>query len=360
MIHSKQQISSKSNQLIIIRADASSVIGTGHVMRCLTLADELSNQSAVVSFICRGKEGNLMELIEKKGYKVYRLPADIDMETDSKLTREILNSQPTLPDWLIIDHYHIGAEWESVLRKLVKKVMVIDDLADRKHNCDLLLDQNYSSEEKRYQGLVPDNCIRLLGPDYALLRPQFLEAWKHSRERTGEVKRILVFMGGADPSNQTSKVLNAIKMLNMTDIATDVVIGTSNINSHEIENIASSIPNTVCHFNIDNMAKLMIVADLGIGACGTASWERCCIGLPTLVINIADNQNGIAGELLRKEAIIYSGWFEEVTEARISEDLRLLIGNKEKIRQMSIKAMDLVDGLGAKRIARQINNGIRN
>lgn len=345
---------------IIIRADSSNVIGTGHVMRCLTLADELSQHNAEINFICRGEKGNLMELIEKKGYKVCRLPVGIDMETDKNLTHEILNSQPTLPDWLIIDHYKIDSPWESSLREFVKKIMVIDDLADRKHDCDLLLDQNYSSEEKRYQGLVPDNCIRLLGPDYALLRPQFLEARKHSRERSGEVKRILVFIGGADPSNQTSKVLCAIKMLNMTDIATDIVIGMSNINRHEIEDIASNISNTVCHFNVDNMAELMESADLSIGACGTASWERCCIGLPTVVINIADNQTGIAGELLKKQAIIYSGWFEGVTGVKISEDLRSLIGNKEKIRQMSIKAMDLVDGLGAKRIARQINNGIQN
>lgn len=345
---------------IIIRADSSNVIGTGHVMRCLALADELSQHNAEINFICRGEKGNLMGLIEKNGYRVCRLPVGLDMETDKNLTHEILNSLPTLPDWLIIDHYYIGAEWESSLRKMVTKVMVIDDLADRKHDCDLLLDQNYSSEEKSYQGLVPDHCVQLLGPKYALLRPQFREARENLRKRNGEVKRILVFMGGADPTNQTCKVLRAIKKLNSPDIAVDTVIGVSNKHREEIENLASNMSNTICHYNVENMSELMAVADLSIGASGITSWERCCVGLPTVVITVADNQIGIAKELLKKEAIIYSGWYEEVTEFKISEDLRSLLGNKETVQQMSVKAMNLVDGLGARRIVQQINNGIQN
>ena len=146
--------------------------------------------------------------------------------------------------------------------EVCKKIMIIDDIANRKHDCDILLDQNYSGNHNRYNGLVPGPCIKLLGPEYALLRPQFRNARESLRERDGEVKKILVFMGGADPTNETVKVLRALKMLNRQDIAIDVVIGAPNPFKKEIENIAQKMPGTVCHFNVSNMAELMSSADI--------------------------------------------------------------------------------------------------
>lgn len=341
---------------IIIRTDASVNIGTGHVMRCLTLADELKQRNANIRFICREETGNLIELIEKKGFKVYRLPANIEVEEDKVLTGRILKKQSTPPDWLIVDHYEINSSWESSLREFVKKIMVIDDLADRKHDCDLLLNQNYSTDEKRYLGLTPDDCIQLLGTEYALLRPQFFMAREKLRERNGDVKRILVFMGGSDPTGQTSRVLGAIKKLNRPDIVTDVVIGSSNSRRSEIENLISNMPNTTYHFNVENMAELMSYADLAIGAGGTASWERCCVGLPSVVIAIADNQTGISQSLSKKGCCIDLGWYEHVSIEKIKNCLDDLLINSVQLVKISRECLSLVDGLGSRRVSDYLYN----
>jgi len=223
---------------IFVRADASVQIGTGHVMRCLTLADELRGRDAEIVFVCREFAGNLCGYIEEKGYVVHRLPvsdapdqgvgADLkhaawlgaDWQTDGGQVEEIIKRLAAPLDWLIVDHYALDERWEEYLRPYVKKIMVIDDLADRAHDCDLLLDQNfYENLESRYDGLVSAWCKKLLGPKYALLRPEFREARKNLRKRDGHVKRIMIFFGGSDPANETTKALEAIRMLKRPDIA---------------------------------------------------------------------------------------------------------------------------------------------
>ncbi|MFQ5787183.1 MAG: UDP-2,4-diacetamido-2,4,6-trideoxy-beta-L-altropyranose hydrolase, partial [Thermodesulfobacteriota bacterium] len=228
------------------RTDASFSIGTGHVMRCLTLANELSQKGATIKFICREEPGHMINHIEEQGYQVYRLPSGIDLETDLKLSKGYLEKHSRPIDWLVVDHYDMDIRWESCMRQSVHKIMVIDDMINRVHDCDILLNQNYGFFEEQYQGLVPNHCIQLLGPKYALLRPQFRKVLENLRERDGEVKRILVFMGGADPTNQTCKVLRAIKKLNSPDITVDTVIGASNPNRGEVERLSSEIPNASC------------------------------------------------------------------------------------------------------------------
>ncbi len=168
---------------IFIRTDASINVGTGHVMRCLTLADELRQKATDIRFICREGPGNLISYIGNRGYKIHQLPGEIDIETDRKLTKEILSKYETKLDWLIIDRYDIDISWEHPLGKYAKKFMVIDDLANREHDCDLLLDQNYNKNENRYNGFVPEDCIQLLGPEYAILHPQFQKARENLRKR---------------------------------------------------------------------------------------------------------------------------------------------------------------------------------
>ena len=339
---------------IVFRTDASIDIGTGHVMRCLTLSGELGGRGATASFICRKEHGNLIEYIEKKGYRVYPLPANIDILTDRDLTQKILQEQQKPTDWLIIDHYGIDASWESSLRKFVKKIMVIDDLADRRHDCDILLDQNYGRKGSRYNGLIPEHCIQLLGPEYALLRPQFREARENLRERGGGVKKILVFMGGADPADETGKVLRALNLLNRDDVAVDVVIGSSNPFKNELETLTKQMPNTACYFNVSNMAELMASADIGIGASGTSSWERCCIGLPSIVMILADNQKHIAEELDKEGALINLGWHENVTERDIKDAVEKLLKDSASRKMMGLKGKKMVDGMGVKKIVEKI------
>ncbi len=335
---------------IVFRTDASINIGTGHVIRCLTLADELRQKGTDINFICREGPGDLINYIENRGYKVQQLSEEIDIETDRKLTKEILSNCEFKPDWLIIDHYDIDISWEYPLRKYAKRLMVIDDLANRKHDCDLLLDQNYSKIDNRYNGLIPDKCIQLLGSEYAILRPQFQKARENLRERDGGVNRILVFMGGADPQNVTSKVLRAIHMLERSDIAVDVVVGNLSPYHDEIKTLTSNMPNTICHHNVENMAKFMSSADLCIGAGGTTTWERCCVGLPTITIILAENQKNISESLDKEGAIINLGWYQNVKENDITECINELINDPKKIQSMADKSRNLVDGEGVSRV----------
>lgn len=342
---------------ILIRADASVNIGTGHVVRCLTLADELRQRGASVSFASRKETGNLIQYIEERGYKVYSLPADIDFEADCELTRGILKTQNDFWHWLIVDHYGVDISWESPLREFVGNIMIIDDLANRQHDCDILLDQNYN-DDSRYRALVPHDCIQLLGPDYALLRPQFLETQTKMGCCRTEVKRIFIFMGGVDPDNATGKSLRAIKMLNIPGLAVDVVIGPANPYRSEIEKLASGMSNTTCHFKVENMAELMAAADIGIGAGGSTTWERCCLGLPTVVMVLSDNQKPVAQHLDKMGALINLGLCAGVTENDIKAAVEELINNYDKRRNVSCKGQSIVDCRGIEKVASAICNPI--
>ena len=219
------------NKQVVIRADASVQVGSGHVMRCLTLADALRKRGAEVHFICRELPGHLGGVLTDKGYPVHWLPAPVadgvaipahtahsawlgvPWAVDADQTRDRLMGLPEI-DWMIVDHYALDQTWESRMRPLVKRIMVIDDLADRPHDCDILLDQNLvAGMENRYHGKIPENCSCLLGPQYALLRSEFsmLRSTSLARRKPPELKRLLIFMGGSDPTNEISKVIAGVK-----------------------------------------------------------------------------------------------------------------------------------------------------
>lgn len=345
----------------VIRADASVDIGTGHVMRCLTLADYLRAAGADVSFVCRELPGNMCAFIEAKGFKVHRLKGverlpegaglyekwlGVSLQRDAEDTLPFVKKEPPA-DWLIIDHYSLDKRWEDALRPFVKKVMVIDDLADKPHGCDLLLNQNPCDRiEGRYDHLIPKGCKRLLGPGYVLLRPEFIKLRKKARRRDGHIRRILVFFGGSDPTNETMKALRAISSLNRKDISVDAVAGGSNVRKKDIEEFCSSMPNASFYCQTDDMARLMSEADLSIGAGGTATWERCCLGLPALVVITAENQAEIAEGLDKKGAIINLGRWSGVTEGDVRRKLLDLLGDPGSVKAISASAGKIADGSG--------------
>ncbi|MCP4264234.1 MAG: UDP-2,4-diacetamido-2,4,6-trideoxy-beta-L-altropyranose hydrolase [Candidatus Brocadiaceae bacterium] len=341
---------------IFFRTDASLQIGIGHMMRCLTLAGELERRGSDISFICREENGSLIELIKEKKFRVCSLSVDTDTVSEKESIQKILRNQPKPPDWLIIDHYEIDSKWESSIRNLVRKIMVIDDLVDRKHDCDLLLNQNYNNTPDLYKRLLPEKCVQLLGPEYALLRPQFSKARENVRQHTREVKRILVFLGGADKDNHTSRILRAIKALNVDNIDVDVVIGVSNPHRNEIEKLASGMLNTECYYNVNNMAEMMVVSDLAIGAGGTSIWERCCLALPSMVMSVAENQTEISWQLSNDGYILYLGNSDVVAEQDIANDLNFMLRHPEIVRRFSLKAKKLTDGKGAKRVCDYLFN----
>lgn len=348
----------------IFRADASIQMGTGHIMRCLTLADELKENGAEILFICRELPGNLIELIEKKGFKVYRLAfrqldvtentqtkatkshahlLGVSWQNDAEETKTILQQIGSPVPWLIVDHYALDIHWETQMRRFVNKILVIDDLADRAHDCDILLDQNlYVEMDSRYIGLLPDYCKQLLGPCYALLRPEFRELRKRLRKRDEHVRRILIFFGGSDPTNETLKALEAVQKLNCPDITIDVIVGGSNPHREEIKAFCEQISNAMYHCQVENMAEFMADADLAIGAGGVTMWERCYLGLPTIVSIIAPNQSETVHATASKGAVWNLGWREAVNVQMILDKLRELLQNSRLLKETEEKAIHLM------------------
>ena len=335
---------------IAIRVDASASIGSGHVMRCLTLADRLREHGAYVFFLCREQPGNMNPYIEEKGYRVHRLnlagqsPGEgWDCLADAEQTRTALEAAGPPVAWLVVDHYDIDEQWEMVERPYVKKIMVIDDLANRRHDCEVLLDQNYyPNMEHRYDKLVPSRCRRLLGPAYALLRPEFLEARKNMRRRHGNIERILVFFGGSDPTNETEKTLFALRLLNRPDIALDVVVGSANPQSQRIERLCTELPNAVFHCQIGNMAELIVKADLAIGAGGSSTWERCFLGLPALTVIVADNQAETTISMAEAGAIWNLGPAAEVTPDSLVQALQQILDDPAAVCERGIAAQRIM------------------
>lgn len=337
---------------VLIRVDASIEIGTGHVIRCLTLADKLRRHGAEVRFICREHVGHLCELIEINGYPILRLPyvletrelaADtshsqwlkVSQQQDAVQTKLLLKKE--IVDLLVIDHYAINEVWESILRESAKKIMVIDDLADRKHDCDFLLDQNdYEGYQFRYKFLIPAPCKTFLGPNFVLLRSEFYPMKR--RIRRGPVKRLLLFFGGSDQTNETKKALHAFLALNRTDIQIDVVVGQTNLHKKELAHFCKRYDFLTFHYQVNYLAELMYKADLSIGAGGTTTWERCMMGLPSIVWSLAENQVKICEHAERKKIVAYLGKKEEVGVTLVSKQLGSLMNNETARTEMSIRA----------------------
>lgn len=308
-------------KLVIFRVDASLEIGTGHVMRCLTLALALKIKKVQAEFICRNHEGNLIDLINRNGFTVHIIPkvkgehsrSITQIQKDSNALdhsswlgvsqeRDIRDSSLILrklrPDWLIVDHYALDKTWEIGLVSLYSKLMVIDDLADREHTCEMLLDQTFGRNERDYEHLVPSACLLLMGSKYALLRSEFSHWREKSLKRRKNVQfdKLLITMGGIDKDNITEKVIEQLEEFDLhSDLEITVVMGLSAPYLSDIlVKVTKSHLKLSVESNVTDMARLMSNSDFCIGASGATTWERSCLGLPTIQIISADNQGTIA------------------------------------------------------------------
>jgi len=346
---------------IAFRADASLQIGSGHVMRCLTLADSLKAQGATCHFICRAHSGHLMEVIRQRGYLVNSLTAPVTQHTpdhpahaawlgstwqaDTQETAAVLASLQ--PDWLVVDHYALDQRWESALKPHYKKLLVIDDLADRAHICDVLLDQNLvESMTSRYQCKVPAHCTCLLGPEYALVRPEFnmLRPASLARRSTTSLRRLLVFMGGSDASNETGKVIAGIQLSNFTWQHIDVVVGQSYPALHSLIESLLNLPVAKLHVHTPHMAQLMAAADLAVTTGGSVTWEKCTLGVPSFVVIDGANQQPIATMMHERGAQRTLGLASDITPAMYAAQLDRL--QAREFTAMSHCAGAICDGTG--------------
>lgn len=354
---------------ILFRTDASEDIGTGHVMRCSTLAQALLEQGANIYFACRHLPNHLKSMLLEKGFNVYLLnetQGNTKKDThllphsewlgasqteDANATLKSIGSE--IFDWIIVDHYALDKFWEEMMRSVTDKIMVIDDLADREHSCDVLLDQNfYIDQNKRYQHLVPETCRMLLGPQYALLRSEFKEYRAKSDIRSGDVKRILVFFGGVDQFDFTSKVVLALSNIPDKNFIVDVVIGAQHPSGKKLILLCKKFGFNL-HIQTDKMAELMLEADLAIGAGGGTVWERSCLKLPSICIPIAEHQVTQLNDLSRT-GIIYSFETSDLTSPKIQKHVESLIENHALRYLLSSNSASLVDGAGITKLVRAI------
>jgi len=366
--------------IIVFRVDASIAMGTGHVMRCLTLADEFKKNYAVhVLFISRAHQGYLADYIQDKGFELKLLPSpvpgfqpspedvahakwlNVPWRLDAEETINIIASLK--PDWLVVDHYSLDARWHSLLRPYVNRILVIDDLADRKLDCDILLDQTYGREKKDYRNLVNKNCRTLLGSRFALLRPEFVELRAQAiikRKYFNGINRILVTMGGTDSKNLTSKILDSLAQINWsTNPYIDVVMGGHSPYLKVIQKMINNYPlNISISIDVSDMAVRMLKADLAIGAGGSTAWERCCLGLPTLAFCLAENQKLILQEIDKIGGLINLGKPTQDTDRKIKQTFHSLDKSKEIISNISDQCITLVDGAGVSRVVKEISNSL--
>ncbi|MBE0417166.1 MAG: UDP-2,4-diacetamido-2,4,6-trideoxy-beta-L-altropyranose hydrolase [Coriobacteriia bacterium] len=360
---------------VAFRVDSSLAIGTGHLVRCLTLAEELRRQGCECVFVCRDLTGARLDAVRERGFALVELPAPeapasaqsslpegvahagwlgVDPETDAEQSAEALRRRGGV-DRLVVDHYALDASWESPMRALALRILAIDDLADRPHDCDWLLDQNLGASPDDYARLTPGRCKLLLGPEYLLLREGFATR-RPAAPRPAEPPRwLLVYFGGSDLTGETPKALEALAGLAASAVypeRIDVILPAEGPLRDRALSIAPSLPGLVLHDHVEDMPSLMASADLALGAGGTSAWERAYLGLPSLTVIVAENQHVPASALAEAGGSRLLGSSEAVTAEDVERALEEAFAEPEGLARMSAAALRVTCGAedGAARV----------
>lgn len=354
---------------LVFRTDSGARIGSGHMVRCLTLANELRERGSDIVFVTREHDGHLAERVESAGHPVHRLPPPtaegaarvgyagwlgVTQTQDADETRAVVGRDGA--DWIVVDHYAIDAEWETALRPAARRIFAIDDLANRRHECDALLDQGYygTATASRYDTRTPAQSRRLLGPRYALLHPEY-ERLHDAREPRGrDVQRVVVFFGGSDPTDETGKAIDALTRGVLAALDVDVVLGANHPDPAGVRARAASRPRTTVHTNLPTLAGLLARADLAIGAGGATTWERCCLGLPSIVAIQAENQAASTLAMVSGGYQRLAGNGRSPSVADWQEAIETLLRDPAALKTMRDNSAALTDGRGAKRVARAL------
>lgn len=345
---------------VVFRVDASYRIGSGHISRCLSLAKVLGERGVQSSFVCRHLPDSLAARIHSRAHELIRLPAvEADMYADHTGTAQEEDAQQTKDalrgrrcDWVIVDHYALDFRWEKALREIASMIMVIDDLADRRHECDLLLDQNYYVDlDSRYEGLLTPEARCLLGPRYALLDPQFAAA---RVKDPAQVDRLFVSVGANDPFRICMKAVDSLHRFAPPSLGADIVAGSDTAAVNDARSSANGLPSVTVHEYIDNIASVMARCTMAVGAGGSSTWERCAIGLPSIVIVTAENQRKMAVDLAQTGVIVLLGEGKDVSTDTIYSALAELRSDALRRTRMRRDGMNLVDGEGAYRVTKRM------
>ncbi|MFQ3190193.1 MAG: UDP-2,4-diacetamido-2,4,6-trideoxy-beta-L-altropyranose hydrolase [Paraglaciecola sp.] len=370
---------------IAFRADSSNIIGHGHIMRCLTLAHALITQVSQnkqlkdinISFICRNHHHNINHLISQNKFTLITLPQGkaiikqqdsntwlgCSQEEDARQCITALKSLTTkiIPiDILVVDHYALDEQWHRLVSPYYQQLMAIDDLANRYLHCDLLLDQTLHRQSEHYLSHVSEHCQLLLGKDYMLLRDEFsilkdqVSIQRQLRSKQLTSANILISMGGGDPDNLSERALLAIAQLceHYPNITVNLVLSSQSKYLKKLQQLSSSFSWCTLITDCKNMGDLMLSADIAIGASGATAWERCCLGLPSLITVNAENQQLIAKNLTDVGATINLGWHQEITIDTMANALEKLFNEPKTYLTMAENNLNCCDGLGASRVAK--------
>lgn len=342
---------------VAFRADASIEIGSGHVVRCIALAEALRSRGADCTFICRAHPGHSIDQIRARGFAVARL-ADrrstnedwlgCSWQKDMAETQDVLKS--LAPAWLVVDHYSLDSRWEHGLRSLGTQILVIDDLQDRQHDCDLFLNQNLGASAPDYEGLLPASARARFGPRFALIRAEF-KARRPPLCRPPAQGRWLACVGGVDRLGILETILAAWDRLPKDKPHLDVAVGDQTPNLDVLVRTTARMTGVKLHAPADRIADLMAGADVLLCAGGTINWERCCLGIPAIIGTIADNQRTVQSALTRARTGISVGEWQNVTAERLAGLIQGLRSKPRLTRSLAIRAHSLVDGSGADRVA---------
>ena len=359
---------------VIIRCDASRRLGSGHVKRCLTLAGALRQRGCSCEFVTTQLDGNLNDEIQENGFHVNVLPPNISplsevnpqdrsiakcsddlQELDALETVKFFDMRKPV---VIVDNYELDFVWETIVRKMARSIVAIDDMTERSHDCDILINQNLGFSSADYKGLVDKDCLVFAGSKYCLIPADFLQARnKQLRNKSKSSPKVLINFGGSDLENNISRALLSIASTNpplkLDEIC--VVLGPQNQRFKDVAKIADTLPfSTTVIQSVPSMATLMSEASLAIGAAGSSTWERCCVGLPALQCILADNQKQIANQAQT------AGVAETFSFDALSLMLKFFFNTKEgqrSLNRMSKKAAKLVDGKGLQRLVPAIIGG---
>lgn len=332
---------------LLIRADANVAMGTGHVMRCLALAQAWQDSGGRAMFAMAETTPSLHRRLQDEGIEVERLTACAGTAADAQETGNVAGRKNA--DWVVVDGYQFGSAYQSAIKTAGVKLLLIDDNGNAEpYSADLVLNHNMHANQSLYAKRDSSTQL-LLGPRYAMLRREF-RPWRNwRREILRPGRKILVTMGGSDPDNLTARVIDAIRQLSNPDLETAVLMGGSNPHLRSVEASIQKQPIRLIS-DATNVPELMTWADIAVAGAGTTFWEMCFLGLPSILLVLAENQEGVAAAAGKKGIACNLGRGTEVSASAIAGKLADLLSSHDSRVRQSTKGQNLVDGRGAERV----------
>jgi UDP-2,4-diacetamido-2,4,6-trideoxy-beta-L-altropyranose hydrolase len=340
---------------LLIRADANVAVGTGHVMRCLALAQAWQDAGGGAVFAMAQAAPAVEDRLQRDSMGVAWLTAEPGSADDARETIELARGRQA--SWVVVDGYRFGEDYQAALKGAGVKVLFIDDNGHAGHySADLVLNQNAHAREAFYPSREAATRL-LLGPRFAMLRREF-KSWRGwNREIPAVARRVLVTMGGSDPDNVTERVVQTI--LGEPSLSATVVVGGSNPHLPKLRALVAGAQRDMQLVeNVSNMPELMANSHVAISGAGTTSLEMCFLGLPALLIVLADNQRPAAEELNRRGVAIDLGEGAEIQPPTLSPYLTRLVNSQDTRKSMSERGRELVDGRGAERVVRALRTNV--